>query len=277
MDGRILSGVAVRRVATADLVARSRAALYSDDAIAWRLRGGQMGRWADGQPHVTAYQPIRPSVRHSRAHGDHRRRLTIQNASRDWCHRVAWGVGHRRTPRREYDHAAARQEPLFVPVALDLQEAERSGHGRSARARVEQGPHHGAVSGECGIRGWGLGNRDREQSLLRRGSFGAERKSGRGAGGHAPPTPNLQPHVPSGAHARAPRFDSGAVLRRQDARPPGLGGLDPWDSRNRTTGPPANLRYGGRRHVGGSRYNKGPPRFGWSRWLGASRLCRSSF
>ncbi len=218
MDGRILSGVAVRRLAAAGVVADSRAALHGDDAPPVGLSDGPTVGRSRWQSRLVAAP---------RAHGDHRRGLTIQNASRDRSRRVAGGVGHRRAPRREYDHAAARQESLFVPVALDLPEAERSGHGRSARARVEQGPHHGAVSGECGIRGWSLGNRDREQSLLRRGSFGAERKSGRGAGGHAPPTPDLEPHVPSGAHARAPRSDSGPVLRREDASPAGLGRLDP--------------------------------------------------
>src|SRR5207247_5989299 len=53
--------------------------------------------------------------------------------------------------------------------------------------------------------GWGLGNRDREQSLLRRVSFGAERKSGRGAGGHAP-----QPRTSN------PMFRPARMLARRD-------------------------------------------------------------
>src|SRR6266436_641295 len=128
MDGCTLSGVAVRRLAAAGVVADARATLQRDDATARRLSVGPTGGGADG--------PSRRYTR-SRANDHHRRGLAIQNASRDRFHRIARRVGYRRAPRREHDYAAARQEPLSVAVPLAVSKTQRSGHGTAARAGVE--------------------------------------------------------------------------------------------------------------------------------------------
>src|SRR5206468_5473373 len=102
-------------MATARVVAQSRAALYRDDAVALGLPDGRTA----GPPRGES----RP-VTDPRADDHHRGRLAIQNASRNRLGRAARCVGRGWTSRREHDHATAREEPLFVAVALDLPQTQ---------------------------------------------------------------------------------------------------------------------------------------------------------
>jgi len=101
-----------RRLATAHLVARSRAALYGDDAVC--VTTAHEGRWADGPMAVTAahspsaHPPIRPSYS--------KRMIIIAEDSRFKTHhgidfvelRDAWAAG--RASRREHHHPTAGEE-----------------------------------------------------------------------------------------------------------------------------------------------------------------------
>src|SRR6266480_6811678 len=96
-----------RGLATTDVVARSRTTLHGDDAAARQLRDEPADQRA-----------AEPSCDHAsaRAHGYHRRGLTIQNASRRGFRGAPRCVGGGWAPRREHDYAAAGQKSLPVAV-----------------------------------------------------------------------------------------------------------------------------------------------------------------